>query len=117
MKYYPLVSIIVCAYNVEKYIDESITSIINQTYKNLEIIIINDGSTDLTLSHLERLNKLDERIKIINNKHNLGFINSLNKNESRKQMIKVHLKAVFDLDSNFDFFGPTQKYFIVVTIL
>ena len=57
MKYSPLVSIIVCAYNVEKYIDESITSIINQTYKNLEIIIINDGSTDLTLSHLERLNK------------------------------------------------------------
>ena len=78
MKYSPLVSIIVCAYNVEKYIDESITSIINQTYKNLEIIIINDGSTDLTLSHLERLNKLDGRIKIINNKHNLGFINSLN---------------------------------------
>lgn len=74
----PLVSVIVCAYNAEQYIDESISSIINQTYENLEIIVINDGSTDLTLSHLEEISKLDKRIKIISNKYNLGFINSLN---------------------------------------
>ncbi|HHF1340504.1 TPA: glycosyltransferase family 2 protein, partial [Haemophilus influenzae] len=74
----PLVSVIVCAYNAEQYIDESISSIINQSYENLEIIVINDGSTDLTLSHLEKISKLDERIKIISNKYNLGFINSLN---------------------------------------
>ncbi|MEX4575213.1 glycosyltransferase family 2 protein [Haemophilus influenzae] len=74
----PLVSVIVCAYNAEQYIDESISSIINQSYKNLEIIVINDGSTDLTLSHLEEISKLDKRIKIISNKYNLGFINSLN---------------------------------------
>ena len=74
----PLVSVIVCAYNAEQYIDESISSIINQSYKNLEIIVINDGSTDLTLSHLEKISKLDKRIKIISNKYNLGFINSLN---------------------------------------
>lgn len=74
----PLVSVIVCAYNAEQYIDESISSIINQSYENLEIIVINDGSTDLTLSHLEKISKLDKRIKIISNKYNLGFINSLN---------------------------------------
>ncbi|HHV6335905.1 TPA: glycosyltransferase family 2 protein, partial [Haemophilus influenzae] len=74
----PLVSVIVCAYNAEQYIDESISSIINQSYENLEIIVINDGSTDLTLSHLEEISKLDKRIKIISNKYNLGFINSLN---------------------------------------
>ncbi|HHE9251615.1 TPA: glycosyltransferase family 2 protein, partial [Haemophilus influenzae] len=74
----PLVSVIVCAYNAEQYIDESISSIINQSYENLEIIVINDGSTDLTLSHLEKISKLDKRIKIISNKYSLGFINSLN---------------------------------------
>lgn len=78
MENFPLVSVIVCAYNAEQYIDESISSIINQTYENLEIIVINDGSTDLTLSHLEEISKLDKRIKIISNKYNLEFINSLN---------------------------------------
>ncbi|HHF2337808.1 TPA: glycosyltransferase family 2 protein, partial [Haemophilus influenzae] len=78
MENFPLVSVIVCAYNAEQYIDESISSIINQTYENLEIIVINDGSTDLTLPHLEKISKLDKRIKIISNKYNLGFINSLN---------------------------------------
>ncbi|MER1782282.1 glycosyltransferase family 2 protein, partial [Proteus mirabilis] len=42
------VSIIISAYNAEKYIHESLESIINQTHKNLEIIVINDGSTDNT---------------------------------------------------------------------
>ena len=41
-----LVSVIVTAYNVEKYIDECIESIVNQSYKNLEIIIVDDGSPD-----------------------------------------------------------------------
>lgn len=42
----PLLSIIVPVYNVEKYLDQCISSIINQTYKNIEIILVNDGSTD-----------------------------------------------------------------------
>ncbi|HHF1355348.1 TPA: glycosyltransferase family 2 protein, partial [Haemophilus influenzae] len=46
MENLPLVSVIVCSYNAEQYIDESISSIINQSYENLEIIVINDGSTD-----------------------------------------------------------------------
>ncbi|MDR2407780.1 MAG: glycosyltransferase family 2 protein, partial [Bacteroidales bacterium] len=44
----PLVSVIIPAYNHEKYVQETITSIIEQTYKNIELIIINDGSKDAT---------------------------------------------------------------------
>ncbi|HDR1064001.1 TPA: glycosyltransferase, partial [Pasteurella multocida] len=40
----PLVSVLVCAYNADKYIEECIEAILNQTYKNLEIVVVNDGS-------------------------------------------------------------------------
>ncbi|HDR1538683.1 TPA: glycosyltransferase family 2 protein, partial [Pasteurella multocida] len=55
-----------------------INAVINQTYKNLEIIVVNDGSSDSTLSKLHSLSEKDSRIKIINNSKNLGFISSLN---------------------------------------
>ncbi len=74
----PLVSVLICAYNVEKYIEECINAVINQTYKNLEIIVVNDGSSDSTLPKLHSLSEKDSRIKIINNSKNLGFISSLN---------------------------------------
>ena len=51
----PLVSVIVPVYNGEKYIDECIWSIFNQTYKNLEVVVINDCSTDNTKNLLEEL--------------------------------------------------------------
>lgn len=74
----PLVSVLVCAYNAERYIQQSIGAIMAQTYKNLEIIIVNDGSIDSTLKILDNFAKIDNRIKIINNENNLGFISSLN---------------------------------------
>lgn len=49
-----LASIIVPAYNVEKYVDRCIESLVSQTYRNLEIILINDGSTDRTAAILSR---------------------------------------------------------------
>ncbi|WP_184544988.1 glycosyltransferase family 2 protein [Mucilaginibacter sp. FT3.2] len=51
----PLVSICIPVYNCESYIDETIESVINQTYKNIEIIVVDDGSTDGTLFTLEKL--------------------------------------------------------------
>ena len=59
------ISIIVPVYNVEKYIKKCLDSIVNQTYKNLEIIIINDGSTDDSLSIVEKYKKKDKRILLI----------------------------------------------------
>lgn len=62
----PLISIIMPAYNAEKYITESVDTVINQTYKNWELIIINDGSTDDTEAIARQYTLTDSRIKLIN---------------------------------------------------
>ncbi|HGJ5825618.1 TPA: glycosyltransferase family 2 protein [Streptococcus pneumoniae] len=59
------VSVIVPIYNVEKYLKYSIGSILKQSYKNLEIILVNDGSQDNSLAICEEYSKIDNRIKII----------------------------------------------------
>lgn len=64
-----LVSIIIPIYNFGKYIERCINSIINQNYRNIEIIIINDGSTDDTKLIIEKLKLADNRITVINKKN------------------------------------------------
>ena len=61
-----LVSIIVPIYNVEKFLEECIQSIINQTYKKIEIILVNDGSTDNSYDICLKYQKKDNRIHVIN---------------------------------------------------
>ena len=75
MKKAPLVSVLLCTYNDEKYISKTIDSILVQTYDNFEFIIINDGSNDSTRLIIESYN--DPRIRLIN-KNNTGLIDSLN---------------------------------------
>lgn len=72
----PLISVIMAVYNGEKYLQESVESIVNQSYKNFEFIIINDGSTDSTVNVLKSYN--DSRIKI-HHQENIGLTKSLNK--------------------------------------
>ena len=62
-----LISIIVPVYNVEVYLEKCLNSIINQTYGNIEIILINDGSTDNTKDIMKNLEKkaLEKGIKVI----------------------------------------------------
>lgn len=72
-----LVSIIVPIYNVEKYIKECIDSIINQTYKNLEIILVDDGSPDSCPKICDEYSKKDKRIKVIH-KENGGLSSARN---------------------------------------
>lgn len=64
-----LISIIVPIYNAEKYLDKCLQSIINQTLGNIEILLINDGSTDSSLEICKKYSERDSRIKIINKKN------------------------------------------------
>lgn len=75
----PLISVLIPVYNCERYIQDAVESVINQTYKNLEIIIDNDCSTDSTLDILLNLERRDNRIKIISNESNLGYLRTFNK--------------------------------------
>lgn len=69
-----LISIIVPVYNVEKYIRRCVDSIINQSYKNIEIILVDDGSIDKSGLICDEYSKKDERIKIIHKENGgLGF--------------------------------------------
>lgn len=63
------VSIVVPVYNQEKYLKKSIPALTNQLYTNLEIILVNDGSTDSSLKILESFAQLDKRIRIIDKKN------------------------------------------------
>ncbi len=67
-----LISVILAVYNMENFLEESIKSIQNQTYPNLEIIAVNDCSTDSSFKKLQVMAKYDPRIKIINNEINMG---------------------------------------------
>lgn len=65
MKNEMLISVIVPCYNIEKYIENTVKSILAQTYTNLEVILVNDGSTDDTLPILVHLKSTDTRIRVI----------------------------------------------------
>ena len=73
-----LISVIMSSFNSEKTIEDSIQSILNQDYKNIEFLIVDDGSTDNTLRIMKKLRDKDERIKIIENTRNIGLTKSLN---------------------------------------
>ena len=64
-----LVSIIVPVYNTSKYLEKCLYSLINQTIKNIEIIVVNDGSTDNSLEIINKIAKEDKRIKVYNKKN------------------------------------------------
>ena len=74
-----LVSIITPSYNSEKYISETIQSVINQTYQNWELVIVDDASTDTTVKIIQEFIKQDNRIKLLQNKANKGAAFSRNR--------------------------------------
>lgn len=78
-KNFSRISIIMSVFNEERYLEESIKSILNQTYKDFEFIIVDDGSFDRTPEILKNWAKRDPRIKTITNEKNIGLTKSLNK--------------------------------------
>lgn len=75
----PLVSVVTPAYNGEKYLDECIKSVLDQTYNNFEYIIVNNCSTDTTRVIAERYADMDSRIKVYNYEEFVGVIQSHNR--------------------------------------
>lgn len=67
----PLVTVFMPVYNSEQYIKEAVESILNQTYKNLEIILVDDGSTDRSIEIIKSYK--DDRIRLIQNEKNMGI--------------------------------------------
>lgn len=91
----PKITVLMSVYNDEKYLQESIDSILNQTFKDFEFIIINDGSTDNSFNLLKENAKIESRIKLVINEENIGLIASLNKG---LQLASCNLVARMDSD-------------------
>ena len=87
----PLVSVIVPIYNTEKYIDECVGSLVRQTYENLEILLMNDGSTDNSLRLLDEWCKKDDRLKL-HTKKNTGYGDTVN-TENYHQLCRYCIDA------------------------
>ncbi len=95
----PVVSIIIPVYNVEKYLPKTLTSCLEQTFASIEIIVVNDGSTDNGQSIIEEFANKDSRIKIISKKNEGVTL-------ARKEGLKVALgEYVLYLDGD-DFLTP-----------
>lgn len=71
------ISVIIPCYNIAEYIERCVESVINQTYRELEIILVDDGSTDMTGELCEKLSKIDSRIKVLH-KENGGLSDARN---------------------------------------
>lgn len=121
-----LVSIIVPVYNVEKYLEKCLNSIVNQTYKNIEIICIDDGSPDNSINILNKFAEEDKRLKIIRQKNqglsaarNTGIINSIGKyiifidsdDWIEDNMIEFMLNEIQKDDKDISICGQYNHYF------
>ena len=73
----PIISVIIPVYNMEAYVEKSVMSVVNQTFKNVEIIVVDDGSTDSSLQIIEKLARKHKRIKVIS-KENSGLASAYN---------------------------------------
>lgn len=88
-------AVLMAVFNNAETLEEAIKSILNQTYKDFQFVIVNDASTDESNQILTRFVKKDSRIKLINNQHRLGLTKSLNKG---LKTIKTKYIARMDAD-------------------
>ena len=90
----PQISVILPAYNAEKYIETAVTSILLQTFHDYELIVIDDGSTDRTYEIVTSLSDNDKRIRFVS-RENRGLVSSLNEG---LKLAKAPLIARMDAD-------------------
>ena len=96
-----LISVIMSTYNNEKSIESSVNSILNQTYKNIEFLIIDDFSTDNTYEILNNLKNTDERLKIYRKSSNIGLTKSLNKLVAKSSGLFIARQDADDISLEF----------------
>ena len=119
-----MISVVMSVYNCEHYLKESIESMLNQTYRNFEFIIIDDGSTDNSLKIINCYAKLDKRIVVVS-RENKGLVKSLNEGFELAQGKYItrmdaddisHLKRLelqnefMEENLNIDFCGTNYRY-------
>ena len=121
----PLISVIVPVYNVESYLNQCIESVVHQTYSSLEIILVNDGSTDSSPDICEKWRGLDNRIKLIHKKNgglssarnaalditNAPYVTFVDSDDYiHPRMIEFLYKKLIELDADFSFCGFEKTY-------
>ena len=79
MQYMSKISVCIPTYNGARYLEACLDSVLNQTYKDIEILAVDDGSTDNTIEILERYSANDQRIRLVRNEHNLGLVANWNR--------------------------------------
>ena len=94
-------SIIMPVYNVEKYVEKSIRSILNQTYKNFELIVVNDGTKDNSMEIIRKIQKEDSRVKVYSKKN--GGVSSA-RNYGLKRATGVYVCFVDSDDNIYSYF-------------
>ena len=108
MNYKPLISVLMPVYESEKFLEISIKSILNQTFKNFELLIVYDKSSDKSLSIIKKYQNLDKRIVLIkgNGKKligalNLGYLKSKGKFIARMDADDISLSKRFEKQLNY----------------
>jgi glycosyltransferase involved in cell wall biosynthesis len=110
MNEHPLVSVVIGTFNGEVYLEEQLRSVLEQTYTHLEILAIDDGSSDGTVRILREYAALDPRLRIVINERNLGFIRNFEKGCS---LSTGHWIALCDQD---DYWAPDKVQKMVAAI-
>ena len=101
----PLISVIVPVYNVEKYLSQCISSIVNQTYQNLEIILIDDGSPDHCPEICDKWEHLDGRITVIHQSNCGG-------GQARNRALDIARGEFIAFVDSDDYIAPTMYEFL-----
>ena len=103
------VSVVIPVYNTEKYVREAVESIMNQTLRELEIIIINDGSTDNSLQVVEELAAADSRIQVYSQANQGGSV------ARNAGIARAYGKYIYFMDSD-DYLDP-GLFFKIIPIM